>query len=583
MKEPQRLGNLVLSGLLFWTALLFPEQLYAQESSGEAAAQLSLRRSAQSREYNGNQVDGEERRIAAGDSLWRILIRERGLSEKAFSRYLVLMRAVNPHIGSLEILRVGDVLFVPLRPDEVLGLRPATVRGTTIEYRVKYGEHLFGILRRQLGIVNEQDIGAYYSLVKDLNPEKKNWDLLHEGEVLRLPSAGGNATRVVRETKPSRLLAPVDDRAEESPLVRPVLVSTDAHRLQASRHIPVLVRIIESVGVEVLGSGEEVLSLRQGTIRIDRSSYPVFYNRNLEQKIVFDPDNQFPSSLRKQLEEPGLAIPVVSLRAGESLHDGARRMLSHLGYQLLPNERPVSLQVGSVGFRANGNWVALAPEENNKAQEIYVVNLTKQLDELPGYLKAELSLRGLHMQEIPVAGAGTPISAGDHRVSNHWSREVKRWPADIKELVDVLLLTYGVGYGVADTLSIEVRDGLRLDIKSDRTFQTGDRRTAVFFQRLEPEIKTTLQEKNGVRSVELDLATGSRKDIIARLLAELGEKAQYQEHRFALGQREDRATLLLTAPGFLLQSRGLFLTDREIPDFLRRFFFEKGLEIVYFE
>jgi hypothetical protein len=40
--------------------------------------------------------------------------------------------------------------------------------------------------------------------------------------------------------------------------------------------------------------------------------------------------------------------------------------------------------------------------------------------------------------------------------------------------------------------------------------------------------------------------------------------------------------LNISAWGFLLANRGLFVTDREIPQSLHRFFFEKGLEIVYF-
>ncbi len=406
---------------------------------------------------------------------------------------------------------------------------------------------------------------------------------MREGEMLRLPSMRETATEVAREAKPSRPFPPVQSRVEERKSAPPSNATTDARRLPAREHIPLLVEIIESLGVEVLRSGEEALSLAQGTMRIDRRAYPVIYNRKLEQKIVFDPDNQFPSSLRKQLEEPSLAIPVVSLRAGESLHDGVGRLLSHLGYQLLPSDRPPVLRVGSVGFEASGNWVALAPEENNKPQEIYVINLAEQTSEVPEYLKAELSLRGLHMREIPTSGVAPAAATRVSLVSNHSAPEVKRWPADSKELIDVLLLTYGIVYGAADTLSIEVRDGLRLDVQSDRSFESEGRRTAVFFQRLEPEIKRTLQEKNGVRSIELDLATASRKDIIARLLAGLGEQAQYREHRFSAGDRQSRDQLSLTAPGFLLQNRGLFLTDREIPDFLRRFFFEKGLAIVYFQ
>jgi len=71
-----------------------------------------------------------------------------------------------------------------------------------------------------------------------------------------------------------------------------------------------------------------------------------------------------------------------------------------------------------------------------------------------------------------------------------------------------------------------------------------------------------------------------KKENKVRLLTELGEQAAYREHRFAASASKDR--LNITAWGFLLAKRGMFVTDREIPESLHRFFFEKGLEIVYF-
>jgi hypothetical protein len=38
----------------------------------------------------------------------------------------------------------------------------------------------------------------------------------------------------------------------------------------------------------------------------------------------------------------------------------------------------------------------------------------------------------------------------------------------------------------------------------------------------------------------------------------------------------------LKAWGFNLKKKAMFVTDRQIPPALHRFFFEKGLEIVYF-
>jgi hypothetical protein len=41
--------------------------------------------------------------------------------------------------------------------------------------------------------------------------------------------------------------------------------------------------------------------------------------------------------------------------------------------------------------------------------------------------------------------------------------------------------------------------------------------------------------------------------------------------------------LIVAAWGFLLPKKSVFVTDREIPQPVHRFFFEKGLQIVYFQ
>jgi hypothetical protein len=62
----------------------------------------------------------------------------------------------------------------------------------------------------------------------------------------------------------------------------------------------------------------------------------------------------------------------------------------------------------------------------------------------------------------------------------------------------------------------------------------------------------------------------------------LDDQAVYREHRFpaATGQAPQR--LALKAWGFHVPNKAMFVTDRQIPPELNRFFFEKGMEIVYF-
>ena len=88
--------------------LAWPSAAPAQEPSAGGQAEINLRRSAQSRPYQGRDVEGEERQIGPGDTLWRILVRDKGLPGQNFRSYLVVIRGLNPHIKDPQILRVGD-------------------------------------------------------------------------------------------------------------------------------------------------------------------------------------------------------------------------------------------------------------------------------------------------------------------------------------------------------------------------------------------------------------------------------------------------------------------------------------------
>ena len=99
---------------------------------------------------------------------------------------------------------------------------------------------------------------------------------------------------------------------------------------------------------------------------------------------------------------------------------------------------------------------------------------------------------------------------------------------------------------------------------------------------MEPEIKRVLQQKQGIKVVELDLSTMSAKEIISRVLGELRDQSVYRQHTFSAGfGNKDRVNI--STAGFWLSNSSIFLTDRQIPTSLHRFFFEKGWDLVYFE
>jgi hypothetical protein len=574
------------------------------------APEISLRKSVNTRQYQGREVEGEDRQIARGDTLWRILVEEKGLSGKQFRSYVVIIRDLNPQVKNLDFLRVGDRIFIPLRPGQLLEDRlPGEPRsaersqpGATINYRVKAGEHLYQILRDQLKLTEDRKVAQYYALVRDLNPERKNWDALAEGEVIRLPVLGqpvgtpAIASAPVLDAKvgaetPARLVpkAEVDGKLIGAPKAAPetkapaIADRREPLRSPANENIALLGKIAEAMGSQMQRTGEEVVALKDGAVRFDRSNYPVVFNPSLNQRVVLDPNDNIPGSLRTKLSDPNIGAPIVPMANGISVQDAVTQLLSGLGYQTMPADRPVVIHEEGITYEAKGNWMALAPEEANKTQEIYVISLREDGAEIPRYLRERLAKKGLHLKEVYLSPMATPASTDANIESKELSMQVKTWPRDKKEIVDSLLFAFGIPFGVAEVLSVELQNGLRVDARTDRVFELSGRRTALFFQRSDGEIIKALQEKMGVRMVELEIGSLSSRELIARLLNVLGDQVAYREHRFAAVSGSDPERLMVTAWGFHLPQRSLFITDRRIPTDLHRFFFEKGLEIVYFQ
>jgi len=647
------------------------------EPAGNDAGQMRLRKAVGVRTYKGRDVEGENRLIERGDSLWRILIQEKGLQEKRFSQYVIIIRGLNPEIKKPDFLKVGDNVFIPLRPDEIVEarslsqetpkIRTTLALGTTKDYRVKRGDHLYQILREQLGISDERELAVYYALTKDLNPGKNEWDFLQEGEMIRLPttreesrtasapsqvapvSKSAELKAVAKENKPQpertpettiartprneqRTATPSEtsarapaakaaevkkevlpelpaefaaDRAREPgaqsgerepapaapqgspvqtipPRTLPALPLDYARQLPATDNLPLISQIVKAVGSETQHDGEETFALDDSTVRVDRRAYPIIYSRKLRQRVVIDPQDNIPASLREKLDDPRVAAPVLPLTKGSTLQEAIGQLLSRLGYQPLPGDRPVVIQEGGISYEAKGNWMALAPQESDKPQEILVITLTKQKGDIPDYLKSELARKGVHLEDVLLSASVPEGKAPVNSEVQRNIRQAKNWPREKKEIVDALLLTYGIPFGVLETHSVQLRDGLTVDKRVDRIFNLKGKRTALFFGALEPEIKSAMIEKDGMNVIEMDLPSLAPRELIARMLHELGEKTSYRQHRFAAGNGNSER-LKIAAWGFLLTSRSAFLTDREIPRPLQRFFFEKGLDIVYFQ
>jgi hypothetical protein len=379
-------------------------------------------------------------------------------------------------------------------------------------------------------------------------------------------------------------LTPASEPIPAPATQRPATVDRRAVlRAPAKENLALLSQIAESIGGQLQQSGEEVIDLKEGAVRFDKQNYPVVFSPLLKQRVVLDPEDKIPPTLRKKLADPSIGAPIVPMANGLSIQDAVSQLLTGLGYQALPGDRPIIIQEDGVAYEAKGNWMALAPEESNKPQQVYVISLSDDDAVIPEYLRAQLAGKGLHLRDISLAPSTGEERKDAGSPGKSFVSPTKIWPRDKRDIVDNLLFAFGIPFGVAETLSVELQNGLRIDARTDRLFELSGKRVALFFQKFDAEIRQALQDKEGVRTVEIEISALNSREVIARLLNLIGDQVSYREHRFAAAGGSAQERLTVSAWGFHVPKRSLFITDRQIPNALNRFFSEKGLEIVYFQ
>ncbi len=565
----RRLKELWTPVLIVMSEILFLTFCHAQAGSegGQQEAQLTLRKSVKERHYQGRAVEGEERMIGRGDSLWRILIEEKGLPETRFSRYLKVIEALNPHLRSVKTLRAGERIFIPNRPDDLLGTGSPPKKGSSHLYRVKPGDYLYKLLREQIGAESTEERRDLLKQIKKLNPRRKNWSRLLAGETIVLPSQGKAV------------------RAEAAKAEKPtVVVGSDfGKQIPARQNVNLLEQIMGALGNKLQREGEETLSLRQGTVRINRASYPMIQNPKTARKVFLDLEGKIPPSLQTEMKTASEAISVVTLKPGTSLHDAINQLLSSLGFEFLSPNRPVVILEGGTGLQVKGEWMVTAPDTMGENHEVLVISLTDINSVTPDYLKTYLASKGTTMQEILLPSAHpVPVSRPTDTGNQPAAGSIETWPSAKEALVDALLSDYQIPFSRGYKASLVLREGIELDALVDRLFEYRGNKIALLFRLIPEDVGTALQQGEAAKAVGLDLQSLSLRDLISRLLEVLGEKTAYQEHRFFVFEGAGKDKLVITISGFYLPQRSLLITDGQIPQPLQRFFVDKGLRIAYF-
>ena len=552
--------------------LLAPYFIHGQEAPPGAArqgpTQLELKKTAKTRQYQGRSVEGEERVVRPGETLWDILIQEKGLAEKRFGQYQSLVEGLNPQLKELNTLRIGETIFIPFRLDELLGVEVST-QGDIRVYRVKPGDFVYKILRREFALENKDELLAAFEKLKELNPTKKNWNLLVVGEALRFPTQPGSQPSVAKARESAEVSA-------SAPVAEPQAL--------AENRWAVLEQVAGALGNTVVRTGEEVFELQNGRIVLDRALFPVVHNPQLGRKVVLDTRGAMPAGLKARIEAESADTSIVSVRKESGPGEMSSRILAQLGYQALPNNRPLVLHDMGIGIQLRGDWMIVQPESAGAGEQIWVFLLTSAPEKVPDSLGKYLSSKGVKLAQVFVPAAVNsprPVPLGRNFA---WINETENLPKERTGLVDTLLQTCQIAFGRDQDLSIALREGIHLRMKVDRYWESGGKKSGFLFGKLSGDMKKAVEESAGLKLIEIDIKSLSTREIVARVLQGLGESATYAENRFA-GSENGRLkeSIVLSVRGFLVRNRSLLVTDRVIPSEVERFILNQGIKIAYFQ
>jgi hypothetical protein len=453
-------------------------------------------------------------------------------------------------------------------PVPQLQLKKAAPAGETKIYRVQRGDYVYRILRREFEAAGDEELAVLFNRLKQLNPGKKNWNLLIIGEAILLPGkAAEKATVEMRELRPAGPPSGVS-----------------AEQLAAVNSMSLIHQAASAVGGGSELEGEEIVTLPEGSVFLDRKLFPIVTNPFSKRRVVLDLGRQLPEFLRSALENRKEGLAVLSIRKEATLREVVEQLLARLGFDLLPVNRPLTVKDGGVALLIRGDWMAVTPIEAGQGMNVWIINLTDEPGMFPASVKSYLSGKGITLAEMtasPRAGVDrVSVSAGD-RGSPEARPEHGTLPSGKAAILDALLRELSIPFESGREFSMTWAEGIRMQLKVDRYFEFKDAKFGLLFAASGQPIKSSLT--GGLKLIEMDLEKLSARDLVARVLSLIGESAPYREHRFPFGRGRSSDRLVVNIAGFFLPHRSLFITDRKIPEDLKGLFSEKGMKVAYFQ
>ncbi len=496
-------GALIV-GLAF---LLFQTQAFSVQ---EDTAELSFSKTAVSRKNVHLYT------VQQGDVLSAIIRRLPGITEKDVPVYYEMTRKLNPGLKNLDRLSAGQTLVLPgkspLAPDAAASdaARPGLAGDGSgrQDYRVKKGDTLIHILRRELGMKTVAP--TTLRRVQSLNPSIRNVNRIYAGQKIVLP--GGPATLPAAAQAPptTEILTPAAPE-EAIQQAAPTADARGAAVLPPAARLAVIRHIVTQMNGNMITSGNYYLPVsKTEQVTIDCSAIPVveFEDRTT---LFLDLERRANRQLKKIISDRWSNYHLVAIDEKDDIIVILKKMFQTTKtYEIAKAQSPLSVS-SAPPLEILVDWVITARGSRKTSTGVQGIRLV--YEENPLLPRAVVNAARRHAAAITEISPVSGLTAKTEEIYSLPPLTVLP-VSTAKEFTLALLAALNLpAEKDADVQVFNLaRDGFNLSVKADLAVSAGERRTLIFSRRLPGQFIGVL-EKAGHDLIFIDDADDPAKNL----------------------------------------------------------------------
>ncbi len=481
------------------------------------------------------------------------------------------------------------------------------------------------VLRDMYNLPDEIIFNEYLELVKKLNPDLEDMNLVKPDQTIVLPSA--DAYRLLPRTAafPEEAVKEEETAEDKRERERELEPATVAEKEEEVKSDDVIKEDIASIG-ETQPTGREEFPVSPGSsynkvsynmplnkdayiksmssvagifygklhrlgdisiplmdesrITIDTNTFPILQLTD-EKRIILDYGGDLPPDLVDLVQlEPG-NYEVVTLKKNENMKSALDKIFDAAGYFSVDKSRSPLVLGNQVQFEISGDWVIYRDEI---MQDIMVVNML-DTDDPPVDVRLKKSANdfGVNIIDVYMVPDGKEVSFKQAEVAEIKAADIPVIDVSNGEvLVDSLLGLLGQQYKKNHVVELfrGKSAGYDIEIKADRYFERDGMRHIISFHPVSQRL-VNLIIKKGDRVLDLPLKVNDSLKVIANLLSfmQLNYEAPCPVFFDSAGNKK---RVSLSVPGVLIKRNNredILLTSSELKEPLYQFLAGNGIKV----